>query len=51
MTESERHDEQPESLVSPADIGSASRSCLAIIIVMCAIFALLVVFVIVQTLR
>jgi hypothetical protein len=47
------HDEsdQPESLVSPADIGSASRSCLAIMIVVVAIILLLCVFFAVQTFR
>jgi hypothetical protein len=44
-------DEQPEALVSPADIGSASRSCLAIIIVLAAILLLLCVFLAVQTFR
>jgi hypothetical protein len=44
-------DEQPEALVSPADIGSASRSCLAIIVVLAAIVLLLCVFVAVQTFR
>ena len=51
MTDPERPAEQPESLVSKEDIGSASRSCLAILIVLAAIFILLVVFVIVQTVR
>ena len=41
----------PEGLVSPADIGSASRSCLAIIIVLVAIVLILCVFLVVQTVR
>jgi hypothetical protein len=44
-------DEQPESLVSPADIGSASRSCLAIMVVIAAMVVLLCVFLVVQTFR
>jgi hypothetical protein len=56
MTDPTRNDdpdfeEQPEALVSPADIGSASRSCLAIIIVLAAIVLLLCVFLAVQTFR
>lgn len=45
------HDDLPEALVSPADIGSASRSCLAIIIVLIGIVLLLCVFVLVQSFR
>jgi len=40
-----------EGLVNPRDLGSASRSCLAIIIVMLAILLLLCVFLTVQTIR
>lgn len=52
MTEplDDAHD-QPASLVSPADIGSASRSCLAIILVLVAIVLLLCVFLVIQTFR
>jgi hypothetical protein len=35
-------------LVSPADIGSASRSCLAILVVLLIIALLLCVFIVVQ---
>ena len=45
------HEDVPESLVSPADIGSASRSCLAIIVVLIGIVLLLCVFLVVQTFR
>ena len=51
MTDPELQNDQPESLVSKEDIGSASRSCLAILVVIAAIVILLVVFVIVQTVR
>ena len=41
----ERHDfEEGDALVSPADIGSASRSCLAILVVLLIIALLLCVF-------
>lgn len=39
-----------EGLVKPADLGSASRSCLAIIVVLIIIVLLVCVFVAVQTL-
>jgi hypothetical protein len=50
-TPAPEHDDLPEGLVSPADIGSASRSCLAIIIVLIGIVLLLCVFLLVQTFR
>ncbi len=40
-----------EGLVNPRDLGSASRSCLAIIIVLAVILLLLCVFLTVQTFR
>ena len=51
MTEIDPPSEQPEALVSKADIGSASRSCLAIIIAITAIVLLLCIFLVVQTFR
>jgi len=44
-------DEEPMPLVSPRDLGSASRSCLAIIVLLLFIALLLCVFLAVQTLR
>lgn len=44
-------DEEPMPLVSPGDLGSASRSCLAIIVVLLFIALLICVFLAVQTLR
>ena len=43
--------EPPEALVSTADLGSASRSCLAIITFLVLIVLLLCVFLVVQTFR
>jgi len=40
--------DDPEGLVSPADLGSASRSCLAIIVILLLIALLLCVFVLAQ---
>lgn len=40
-----------EGLVKPRDLGSASRSCLAVIVVLLVILLLLCVFFIVQTFR
>lgn len=51
MTDPDRDTEQPESLVSTADIGSASRSCLVILFVIGAILILLLIFLVVQTIR
>lgn len=42
-------DEIDEGLVEPADLGSASRSCLAIIVVLVIIVLLVCVFLVVQT--
>ena len=42
---------EPAPLVSTGDLGSASRSCLAIIVVLLFIALLLCVFLAVQTLR
>lgn len=47
----DRPGDPDEGLVNPRDLGSASRSCLAIIIVMLAILLLLCVFLTVQTFR
>ncbi len=44
-------DDVDEGLVHPRDLGSASRSCLAIIIVLVVILLLLCVFLTVQTFR
>jgi len=46
-----RASDPDEGLVNPRDLGSASRSCLAIIIVLLAIVLLLCVFLAVQTFR
>ncbi len=43
--------EAPDGLVSPADIGSASRSCLAIIVILTVIVLVLCVFFVAQTFR
>ncbi len=44
-------DDLDEGLVNPRDLGSASRSCLAIIIALVVILLLLCVFFTVQTFR
>lgn len=44
-------DDLDEGLVKPGDLGSASRSCLAIIVVLLVILILLCVFFTVQTFR
>lgn len=47
-TGDERFDDVDEVLVSPEDIGSASRSCLAIIIMLIVITLLICVFLLAQ---
>jgi hypothetical protein len=49
--ERERGEDLDEGLVNPRDLGSASRSCLAIIVVLVVILLLLCVFFTVQTFR
>jgi hypothetical protein len=49
--ERDRDDDLDEGLVNPRDLGSASRSCLAIIVVLVVILLLLCVFFTVQTFR
>lgn len=44
----ERHDEEGEALVSPADIESTSRSCLAIIVILLLIVLMICVFLLLQ---
>ncbi|HWV23597.1 MAG TPA: hypothetical protein VNZ58_05365 [Thermomicrobiales bacterium] len=41
-------DDEPEMLVGPAEIGSASRSCLAIIIMLIIIVLMICIFLILQ---
>lgn len=44
----DEYDDGDEVLVSPADIGSASRSCLAIIIILIIIALMICVFLLLQ---
>lgn len=44
----ETRDDEPEALVGPAEIGSASRSCLAIIIMLVIIALMICLFLVLQ---